>query len=74
MSALSIVFGKEVKDNFRDKRTLMTALLGPLFGPVLFVAIMTMSLSRALGGSEKPLELPIINEQAAPSLVAFLKQ
>lgn len=74
MRAFSIVFNKEVTDNFRDKRTLLTALVGPLFGPILFVAIMSMSLTRAISDSDKPLELPVLNAETAPSLIAFLEQ
>lgn len=37
MMPVSAVFRKEVKDNLRDRRTLLSALLmGPLFGPILF--------------------------------------
>ena len=75
MSALANVFRKEVLDNYRDKRTLSSALLfGPLFGPVLFVAIMTLSLTRAMSDRDKPLELPVLGAEFAPSLIAFLEQ
>ena len=34
------VFLKEVIDNFRDRRTLASALImGPLFGPLLFAFV-----------------------------------
>ena len=36
MRALLTVFVKEFRENLRDRRTVMTALLfGPVFGPVL---------------------------------------
>lgn len=74
-TALGKVFRKEIRENYRDKRTLSSALIfGPLFGPVLFVAIMTLSLTRAIGGRDKPLELPVIGAEFAPSLIAFLEQ
>ena len=35
-----IVLVKEVTDNFRDRRTLVSALLfGPLFGPLFFAGM-----------------------------------
>lgn len=68
------VFFKEVVDNFRDRRTMFSAILGPLFGPVLFVAVMTMSLSRAISSSDVALELPTVNLNAAPALVDFLAE
>ncbi|MEO1034385.1 MAG: ABC transporter permease [Pseudomonadota bacterium] len=72
--AFRTVFNKEIVENFRDRRTLMSALFAPLFGPIMFVGIMTLTLSRALTGTEKPLELPVLNADAAPGLIAFLEQ
>ena len=54
---LLTVFRKEVIDNLRDKRTLMSALFfGPLFGPVFFAIIMSMTLKLAITDSDRPLE------------------
>lgn len=74
MNAFGTVFKKEVVDNFRDRRTMLSALFGPLFGPILFVAIMTMSLSRAISSGDDGIELPVVNADAAPALMAFLAQ
>ena len=42
------VFLKEVLDNFRDRRTLASALLmGPVFGPVLFAFVINLSIERS---------------------------
>ncbi|HKL62254.1 MAG TPA: ABC transporter permease, partial [Woeseiaceae bacterium] len=69
MSRLVSVFAKEVKDNFRDRRTLASALVfGPLFGPVLFLGIMTLSLDQAISDAGKPLELAIAGADRAPNL------
>jgi len=74
MKTLGIVFRKEVKDNFRDRRTLLSALLmGPLFGPILFAFVINLSLEQSLGDDEEPLELPVIGADLAPNLVQFLK-
>lgn len=73
--ALRHIVAKEITDNFRDRRTLVSALLfGPLFGPVIFVAVISLSLSRAVSDVEKPLELPIVGADHAPGLIAFLEQ
>jgi sodium transport system permease protein len=75
MSRLLTVCAKEVKDNFRDRRTLLSALVfGPLFGPVLFLGIMTLSLDQAISDSGKPLDLAIAGADRAPNLVDFLAQ
>lgn len=75
MSRLATVFLKEVKDNFRDRRTVLSALLfGPLFGPILFLGIMTLSLDQAISDADKPLTLSIAGAGNAPNLVSFLEQ
>lgn len=73
MRALGIVFQKEVLDNLRDRRTLLSALLmGPLFGPILFATIITLSLEQSLSDEQEALELPVIGRQHAPNLMAYL--
>jgi hypothetical protein len=53
MKTVRAVFFKEITDNFRDRRTLMTALLmGPLFGPILFAFVINL-------WSVHPILLPI---------------
>jgi ABC-type multidrug transport system ATPase subunit len=47
MRALLIVFAKEFVENLRDRRTLISALLfGPLFGPLLFGAMVSRMLNQ----------------------------
>ncbi|MDO1528976.1 ABC transporter permease [Fulvimonas sp. R45] len=74
MKALT-VFLKEVKENLRDKRTVMSALLyGPLIGPILFVLILNASVTRELDKAEQPLKVPVVGAQYAPHLLDALKQ
>lgn len=74
MGTVGTVFRKEVIDNFRDRRTLISALLlGPIFGPVLFAVIINLSLSRALDTANEPLDLPIIGVEHAPNLLSYLE-
>jgi len=73
MKTLRIVFAKEVIDNFRDRRTLMSALLmGPLFGPILFAMIINLSLSQSLSDDTEALQLPVIGAEHAPNLMDYL--
>jgi len=75
MNASLVVFLKEVRENLRDKRTLINALVtGPLIGPLMFVMIVNVMISRQLNQAEAPLELPIIGASNAPNLVAALRQ
>ena len=73
MSAILTVCRKEILDNSRDRRTLLTAiLLGPLLGPILFVVVINFTISQASSSAERPIDVPIIGAEHAPNLVAFL--
>ena len=73
MLPIRAVFQKEVVDNFRDRRTLMTALLmGPLFGPILFAFVINLSLKQSMTDVSRALDVPVIGQQNAPNLVRFL--
>jgi sodium transport system permease protein len=75
MNTLLVVFLKEVRENLRDRRTLINALLmGPLIGPLMFVVLMNVVISRQLNQAEAPLELPVIGAGNAPNLVEALRQ
>lgn len=74
MRALLTVFRKEVLDNVRDRRTLVSALImGPLFGPMLFAFMINLSIERSLDDAERVVELPVIGRQHAPNLVRYLE-
>ena len=72
--AFLTVFLKEVRENLRDRRTLISAFLtGPLLGPILFVMLLTVTLNRELDKAEKPLPVPVIGAEYAPNLIDALK-
>ena len=72
--AFLTVLLKEVKENLRDRRTLVSAFLtGPLLGPLLFVMLINLTLNRELDKAEKSLPVPVIGAEHAPNLVAALK-
>jgi sodium transport system permease protein len=74
-SPISIVLGKEILDNFRDRRTLFSALVfGPLFGPLLFATLITIMLNQAIERMDESLELPVTGAERAPNLMKFLEQ
>ncbi len=73
MRAVAAVFRKEVLDHLRDRRTLLSALLfAPLFGPILFAVVMSMSLKSQISEADEALELPVIGVERAPNLIDFL--
>ena len=74
MHTFRTVFLKELTDNFRDRRTLMSALLmGPLFGPILFAFVINLSLKQSLSNVNEALELPVIGAEFAPNLLRYLE-
>jgi len=74
MRTTLIVFIKEVFDNLRDRRTLATALImGPIFGPVLFAFVISLSIERSLDDVERTMELPVLGQAHAPNLVKYLE-
>jgi sodium transport system permease protein len=74
MRTVLTVFSKEVVDNFRDRRTLATALLmGPLLGPMLFAFIINLSIERSLSDADSTMQLPVIGAENAPNLMRFLQ-
>ncbi len=74
MSALMTVFKKELKDMFRDRRTVMISLVfGTLLGPVLMFGMLKLIVNRASTQQEKPLVLPVEGAEHAPNLVNWLK-
>ena len=74
MKTILAVVRKEVLDNFRDRRTLLTAvIMGPLFGPLLFGVVINLSIEKSLSAGERDLDVPVIGAELAPNLVRFLE-
>ena len=74
MRALITVFLKELLENARDRRTLLSALLvGPIGAPLLFTLMINVTLHRSVDNAEQPLKLAIAGAENAPNLVGFLK-
>jgi sodium transport system permease protein len=75
MNRTWIVFVKELVDNLRDKRTIATALFfGPIFGPLIFMLLINMTVKLAKEEFDQPLELPVIGAELAPNLMQFLAE
>jgi sodium transport system permease protein len=64
---------KEILETLRERRTLTSLLLGPLFGPILFTVLMNVMISRNLSSLDEVLEVPILGAEHAPNLVAHLR-
>jgi sodium transport system permease protein len=73
--AILTVFAKEFRENLRERRTLFSALiLGPLLGPLLFAAALSLSLERSAAEGDRPVSLAVAHAERAPNLLAVLRQ
>ena len=74
MSAILIVFRKEMTDHLRDGRSILVSMIYPLMGPLLLGLMFFF-----VGGSMRvndntPLVVPIVHAGSAPDLVRFLEK
>ncbi|MEO8062514.1 MAG: ABC transporter permease [Pseudomonadota bacterium] len=68
------VFRKEFRENLRDRRTLLSALVfGPLFGPILVAAIVQFGISHAEEQSDENIKVAVTHSERAPNLLAHLR-
>jgi sodium transport system permease protein len=73
MSTALTVCRKELLETLRERRVLISLLLGPLFGPVFFTVMINLVVSQNLTSAEEVLEVPIVGAERAPNLLAFLR-
>ena len=67
------VFRKEVLDNFRDRRALMSSLVfAPIFGPIMFAILISVAVEQAFVESDEKVQLAVVGEHYAPDLIRFL--
>lgn len=75
MSGIGVVFRKEVLENIRDKRVILSAFFfGVLFAPIIFAVGTSIASKRIVQTQDKPLELPVSGAERAPNLIAFLEE
>ena len=73
MRAIFTVFGKEFRENLRDRRTLFSALIfGPMFSPLMFALMLSLMIRHGSDQADKPLELAVAHSERAPNLVSKL--
>lgn len=74
MQSFLSVLRKELKDIFRDRRTMINLLLfSPLLYPILLIGMSKMAMGRAETQLQQPISLAVVNRDAAPNLMNFLK-
>jgi sodium transport system permease protein len=74
MNAFMAVMKKELLDLFRDRKTFyLSLLMAPLLFPLLILGLGKLATDRISTQLDKPLELPVMGAEHAPSLVTWLK-
>lgn len=75
MHALLTVFAKEFRENLRERRTLISALVvGPLLGPLLFAGALSLRIERGAAEGDRPVTLAVAHGERAPNLLSFLRE
>ena len=63
------VFHKEFRENLRDRRTLLSALVfGPLISPILVAVLVQFLISRTVTQADQDISLAVIHAENAPNL------
>ncbi|MGD9599690.1 MAG: ABC transporter permease [Steroidobacteraceae bacterium] len=74
LRVIGTVWRKEVRENLRDRRTLVSALLfGPLFGPLILAAALQFLVQRTADEADQRLGLAVRHAERAPNLIAYLE-
>ena len=74
IAAIRTVMQKELRESFRDRRTLLNSLLiGPIFAPLFFILILKLALSRSVASQDEMTPVTVANAAAAPNLVQQLR-
>ncbi len=69
-----VVTKKEITDNFRDRKTLMSSIfMGAVFMPVIFVVMMNFIINMQKDKAESQLEMTIMGAANAQSFISFLR-
>ena len=69
-----IVMRKELRETFRDRRSLLLLLIFTLMYPVLLGVVLQQQIKRATKPEREGIELAVIGADRAPNLMAQLKQ
>jgi sodium transport system permease protein len=73
MRGIWAVFRKEFRENLRDRRTLLSALVfGPVVSPILVAVLVQFLISRAETQVDVNIPLAVMHAEHAPNLVDYL--
>lgn len=69
---IAAVAASELRSGLRDRRSMVSALLFPLFGPILMAVMFGVIVAEQ--SDERPVELPVVGADNAPALVEHLER
>jgi sodium transport system permease protein len=72
LTQIIVIFRKEVKDAFRDRRSLYSILVGAIFGPLVTGFMLNSVADRQRQVEE--VRLPVVGMEHAPALMEWLRQ
>ncbi len=72
MTQAMVVLRKELKDWSRDRRSIITAMVGILFGPLFFAFTFNTMANRQRQAED--VTIPVVGAAHAPALMAWLRQ
>lgn len=73
MAQILTIWKKEIIDNLRDRRTIVTSLLVPIIlMPIILVGTFKLQESQIKGAAAKVAKVAIVNPDNSPALTAFL--
>src|ERR1700733_6191470 len=75
MRSVLTVLRKEVRENLRDRRSLVSTLLfGTLLTPLLIALVVTLTVRRGQDQDNQSVTLAVVHAERAPNLLADLRQ
>ena len=75
MRSILIVLRKELRENLRDRRTFLSALvIGTVLMPLLVALLVNLTVRRGQSQDNRPVALTVVHGERAPNLVADLRQ
>jgi sodium transport system permease protein len=72
VTPVMVVARKELKDGFRDRRSIYTVFLTALFGPLLITFMLSQEARQKKAAEE--IRIPVVGREFAPVLVNWLEQ
>lgn len=75
IATIRAVMQKELRETFRERRTLVNSLLiGPVFAPLFFILVLKLALARSVEAQDEVAPVTIVNAAAAPNFVQQLRE